>query len=101
MFGNGELARLKLRKAELLAESDALRQSLVSDWVKLKPIAAWIEAGTDIFRRIQPLLMTLAPFLGFWVARRRRVSFGFARILTVGWRVWRAITTMRRTSQTG
>ena len=94
MFGNPELARLSSRKAALVAQSDALRRGLLADWTQLQPAVSWMETGTSLLRRIKPLWLVLAPLLGIWAVRKPGFGSGFASKLTVGWRVWRAISAM-------
>ena len=90
MFGNGELARLTVRKAELLAASEAHRQELLANCARLQPVLAKVETGVRLARRIRPLLLAGAPLLGFWAARRGRG--GAWKKLRVGWQVWLALS---------
>src|SRR2546425_735718 len=101
MLGNPELVRLNSRKAALLAQSDALRRALLADCVQLRPVVSWVETGTAFIRRIKPLLVVIAPLLGFWVARKRGLSSGLTKKLSAGWRLWRVIAAMRRGSRSG
>jgi hypothetical protein len=97
MFANRELTRLSLRKAELLADSDALRGKLLQDWAKLRPTVAWVEGGMRLTRRIRPLLLVAAPLLGFWLARKGQSGLGgWWRKLLVGWRLWRSVAAVWR-----
>jgi hypothetical protein len=99
MFGNPELARLNSRKAALVAQSDALRRGLLADWVQLQPVVSWMETGTSLIRRIKPFCLVLAPLLGIWAVRKQGFGSGLARKLTVGWRMWQAISAMWKGSQ--
>ena len=99
MFGNPELARLNSRKAALVAQSDALRRALLTDWAQLQPVISWMETGTSLIHRIKPLCLALAPLLGIWAGRKPGFGSGFARKLTTGWRVWQAISAMWKGSR--
>ena len=99
MFANRELAHLQLRKSELLAESDSLREQLIDDWARIQPAVSWVEGGVSLFRRSKPILLAAAPLLGFWLARNGKSRRGWWRTLRVGWRVWRAAAAVWKTSR--
>jgi hypothetical protein len=90
MFGNGELARLTLRKAELLAASEARRQEMVANCARLQPVLSRVEAGVRLARLLKPLLLAGAPLLGLWAARKG--GSGAWNKLRVGWRAWRILS---------
>lgn len=90
MFANRELTQLNLRKAELLAESDALRGKLLQDWASVQPAISWLDRGIGVVRRSKPLLLAAAPLLGFWLTYKRGSGRGWWRKLLVGWRLWRS-----------
>ncbi|HEY2953399.1 MAG TPA: hypothetical protein VGK40_12495 [Verrucomicrobiae bacterium] len=83
MFGNGELTRLTVRKAELLAASAAHRQELMANCARLRPVVSRVEAGVRLARLIKPLLLAGAPLLGLWAARKGRG--GLWNKLRAGW----------------
>jgi len=90
MPGTGQITRLSLRKAELLAESDAIRQGLRANWVTLRPAISWVDGTMAFIRQVKPLCLVAAPVLGILVARRPKAAWGLAGRLTTGWRLWRA-----------
>ena len=99
MFAGRELAQLQLRKADLLAESDSLREQLIDDWARIRPTVSWVDGGVSLVRRSKPILLAAAPLLGFWLARNGKPRRGWRRTLRVGWRVWRTVAAVWRTSQ--
>ena len=99
MFAGRELAQLQLRKAELLDESDSLREQLTEDWARIRPTVTWVEGGVSLVRRSKPVLLAAAPLLGFWLARNGKPRRGWWRTLRAGWRVWRTVAAVWKTSQ--
>ena len=99
MFANRELTCLLARKAELLAESDALRQGLAADWQKVQPIFEWVQTGIGFVRQTKPLFLAGVPLLGILAARKRRSTWGLAAKLSLGWQMWRAMAATRNANQ--
>lgn len=72
MFGNQELERLEARRQNLLVQSELHRRLLALDWASTRASAWWVEAGVDWVRRLRPLLLVVAPLVGFWFVRKAR-----------------------------
>lgn len=97
MFKTRELAQLNSRKAELTAESSAMRGTLLEDWARVQPVVAWVENGTSFIRRIGPLYLIAAPLLGIWAGRKGSSHFGLWNKMRVGWRLLQAVATALKT----
>ena len=99
MFGNRELTRLNLRKAELLAESDAIRRGLEANWAQIQSVISWVEFASSFIRQIKPLCLIAAPLLGIWVSRRANSNSGLWSKMRLGWRLWQAVVVAWRKLQ--
>ena len=99
MFGTRELAQLNSRKAELTAESSALRGTLLDDWSRVQPVVSCVENGTSFIRRIGPLYLMAAPLLGIWAGRKRSSRFGLWNKMRVGWRLLQAATAVLKVAR--
>ncbi len=91
MFGTRELARLNLRKVELVAQSDATRRELVENWARVQPVVSWVESGTGLIRQIKPVCLIAAPLLGIWAGRKGSSRSGLWSKVRMGWRLWQAV----------
>lgn len=70
MFGNQELELLEQRRQNLLVQSELNRRLLALDWVSARASAWWVEAGLSWVRKLRPLLLVVAPLVGFWFVRK-------------------------------
>ena len=90
MFGTRELAQLNSRKAELTAESSAMRGTLLEDWARVQPVVSWVESGISCIGRIAPLYSIALPLLGIWAGRKGSSRLGLWNKIRAGWRLLQA-----------
>ena len=74
MLGRKELAKLELQKEALLLESGLNRLACQADFQNLRSATAWVSEVAQASRGLSPLLLVLAPFAGFLLARGSRQS---------------------------
>jgi hypothetical protein len=108
VFGRKELDKLNLRKQALLAESSLNRAALQAEIRSLRAATSWVREATSVSRELSPLLVLLAPVVGFLVARRaRRVASWLGRVVTaVKWigplyGLWRRFSSGRNEAEAG
>ena len=84
MVGREALAELELRKRTLLLESHLNRLTLQAEWQDIQNATAWARSAGQIFRRVRPWLLLLAPLAGMLAARRHGRSLGLlSRLLSI------------------
>ena len=74
MFENRELNCWRQRKEALLRHSAAHRSALVAEAQNLRPIAAQVDLGIAVARRVRAGWSALAPLLSLWQARKQESS---------------------------
>ena len=72
MFGQRELEELQFRKKALIIESDLNRLALEAECRSLRSAAAWGESTVEVYRKVRPWLLLLAPVTGLLLARMLR-----------------------------
>lgn len=81
MSGTGQVAPFAQRKAVLLQQSAAHRQTLVEEAQNLAPAVAWVDLGIGVARKASGILSALAPLFSLWRTRQQEGS-GFIGKLT-------------------
>ena len=99
MVGIEELARLRRRKRELVARSEANRAALDAECENLRGAAEAIDRGVSIVRAARPFLALAAPLLGFLAVRKWRKVSGLAARLSAGWGTARTLYSVWRNFQ--
>ena len=105
MFQRKELEQLRLQKDQLVLQSDANRQKLMSDWQRLQSPGLWLDDTLGLARR-HPLwfagLATAAGALAVKILRQpRTLMTGIGRlgeIASMAFSVWRLLRRKRRQS---
>lgn len=72
MVGEGELARLARRKEALVRENETARAKLADDFSAAQSAGKWLDSSIVRVRRIRPLLIFLAPIVGYMLVRKRK-----------------------------
>jgi len=72
MFQRKELEQLRLQKEQLVSQSDANRQRLMSDWQRLQSSEIWLGEILSFSRRHPLWIVTLATVAGTLVAKTLR-----------------------------
>ena len=54
----------------MLYRSDVHRRIVALEWANVRVSGWWIEAGVSLVRKARPVLMVLAPLVGFWFVRK-------------------------------
>ena len=97
MLGNGQLNCCQDRKAVLLQRSAALRRAVTTDAQSLYAVAAWLDLGIDVARKLRTGWAALAPLFSLWrtrqhsqpgLTRKLAVGISVARLLAVLWERW-------------
>ena len=91
MLGNGQLNGP--RKGALLQRSAALRRAVATDAQSLRAVAAWVDLGIDVARKLRIGWATLAPLFSLWRPRQHSQP-GLTRKLAVGISVTRLLATL-------
>ena len=103
MFQGKELEQLRLQKEQLVLQSDANRQRLISDWQRLQSPGSWMDETLGLARR-HPLwfagLATAAGALAVKILRQPRTLLtGIGRLgelASMAISVWRLLRRKRR-----
>ncbi|MEK7684214.1 MAG: hypothetical protein AAB466_02200 [Verrucomicrobiota bacterium] len=94
MVAHAELERLESRKRELVLQSDACRRRLEAECRNLQLAAAWVDRGYAFWQRARPVLVWVAPVLGYWAARKwwrlAKISAAAAAVFRI-YRKWSEI----------
>jgi hypothetical protein len=110
MLGRQKLTSLNLQKQVLLVESDLNRISLQAELQNLLSTTSWVSEASRVSRRFTPLLIGLAPLLGFFLTKnrgpRRQHSWfsratGALKWLLPIYRLWRSFTGEQRAARPG
>jgi hypothetical protein len=108
MFGRKELADLDLQKQALVLESDLNRVALQAEVQSLRSSTAWVNDVTSASRELAPLLVFLAPIVGFFLARGSRRSHSWlSRLMALAkwgiplYRLWKSVSARRSEPETG
>jgi len=103
MFQRKELEQLRLQKEQLILQSDANRQRLMSDWRRLQSSEIWLDEILGLARRHPLWVAGLAATAGTLVAKTlRQPRKIMTRIGQVGkfasmaFSVWRLLRRKRR-----
>jgi len=72
MFQRKELEQLRLQKEQLILQSDAHRQRLMSDWQRLQSSEVWLGEILGFTRRHPLWIVTLAVAAGTLLAKTLR-----------------------------
>jgi hypothetical protein len=72
MFQRKELEQLRLQKQQLVSQSDANRQCLMSDCQRLQSSEIWLNEAFSFMRRHPMWIVTLATAAGTMAARTLR-----------------------------
>ena|SRR2546425_4167181 len=70
----GKVSELEERKRQVLTRSDLYRQSMESEFRDLKTATAWVPKTVKMARTIYPVLLLVAPLLGYTFSRKRASS---------------------------
>ena len=84
MAGLPELGRLHARKRELIARIESDRAALTVECDRLRGVAAAIDGGYALVRKLRAWLPLVAPVAGFFAARKWRSLSGFGAKLNYG-----------------
>ena len=71
MVGEGEIARLAVRKEALVRQNEAARERLAADLSGARAIGKRLDSGFERVRRIRPIMILLAPLAGYVIVRRQ------------------------------
>ena len=103
MFQGIELEQLRQQKEQLVAQSDAHREQLVSDWQRLQSSEIWLDEILGFARRHPFWLVTLATAAGTLLAKTLRQPSTFinkigrlGKIVPLAFSVWRLLRRKRR-----
>jgi hypothetical protein len=103
MFQRKKLEQLRLRKEQLILQSDANRQLLLSDWQRLQSPETWLGEMAGLSRRHPWWIVTLATIAGSVTAktlrRPRKLINRIGRLgkfASVAFSVWRLLRRWRR-----
>ena len=72
MFTDEEILKLQDERQRLLVESELNRRAFSAAASQLGHVQTWVQAGARSLHLARPLLLTLAPILGYLLARRCR-----------------------------
>ena len=96
MFQRKELERLHLQKEQLVLQSEANRQRLVSDWQRLQSPGLWLDETMALARRYPWWIAGLAAAAGgltVRVLRQPRLFLGgigrLGKFVSVAFTIWR------------
>lgn len=103
MFQRKELERLRLQKEQLVLQSEANRQRLMSDWQRLQSPGVWLDEILGLARRHPWWAAGLAAAAGTLAAKTlrqpRMLLNGIGRLgkfASVALSIWRLVRRKRR-----
>ncbi|HUA68844.1 MAG TPA: hypothetical protein VMA13_09885 [Candidatus Saccharimonadales bacterium] len=105
MFQRKELEQLRLRKEQLVLQSEANRQRLMSDWQRLQSSEIWLNEVLGLMRRHPMWLAALATAAGTLVAKTLRQPRTIinrigqvGKFASIAFSAWRLFRRKKRTS---
>jgi hypothetical protein len=103
MFQGKELEQLRLQREQLVLQSDANRQKLMSDWLRLQSPGLWLDETLVLARRHPLWIAGLAAAAGTLAVKTlrqpRTLLDGIGRLgkyVSVAFSVWRLLRRRRR-----
>jgi len=66
-----KISETEERKRELLNRSEIHRQAMTLEFAEIKTATAWVPKSVKIARSIYPVVLLVAPLLGYTFARKR------------------------------
>lgn len=103
MFQRKELEQLRLQKEQLVLQSDANRQRLMTDWQRLQSPGLWLDETLGLARRHPLWIAGLATAAGALAVKTLRqphtLMAGIGRLgelASVAFSVWRLLRRKRR-----
>jgi hypothetical protein len=108
VFGRKELDKLALERQTLVAESGLNRLVFQAEIQNLRSATAWVSEATLWPRKAGPLLLVLAPLVGFLLTRvSRREDSWFRRVSAAAkwigplFTLWKSFSASRKEAEAG